>query len=65
MPKPSRQRVGMEGREEGRGRRRSSERESQPGTSDQQKTSAGNLQISSLLTHSKLPQGTVELEPDA
>lgn len=55
----------MEGKEEGGGGGRSSERESQPGTRDQQKASAGNLQISSLLTHSKLPQGTVELKPVA
>lgn len=55
----------MEGKEEGGGGGRSSERESQPGTRDQQKASAGNLQISSLLTHSKLPQGTMELKPVA
>lgn len=55
----------MEGSRKGEG-----EGEAQRGKASQEpetskKTSAGNLQISSLLTHSKLPQGTVKLEPDA
>lgn len=47
------------------GRGRGSERESQPGSRDQQKDSAGNLQISGLLIQWKLPEGAVELELDA